>query len=88
MWISRADEIENVRDSVQVNNPLKTKNNFQGMQSPLTANFHAMRKMGAAQNVANSAGVVVSISGGNKKYSSQSNMMSLSNIDMDLFAAD
>ena len=88
MWVSRADEVENVRDTVQVSNPLKMKNNFQGMQSPLTANFHATRKVSSAQNAANGAGVVVSISGGNRNNLSQNNMMSLSNIDMNLFAAD
>ena len=88
MWVSRADEVEKVRDTVQVNNPLKLNGNFQGMRSPLTSNFHATRRIGAAQNPSNDAGVVISISGGNRNNLSQNNAMSLSNIDVDLFAAD
>lgn len=88
MWVSRSDEVEKVRDTVQVNNPLTMNNNFQGMRSPLSANFHAARRISPIQNAAADAGVVVSISGGNRNNSAQNNVMSLSNIDVNLFAAD
>ena len=87
MWVSRVDETENVRDTVQINNPLKMQNNTRGMRSPMTMNFNAAHKVSSAQAATNEANVVVSISGGRRNLS-QNNMLSLSNIDMNLFAAD
>lgn len=78
MGVSRVDDADKVRDTVQVDN------NFGGMRSPLTMNFRTAQKVNPVQNA---AGVVITISGKNTNTSAQSNL-SLSNIDMDLFAAD
>ncbi len=89
MWVSRVDETESVRDTVQVNNnPFKMQNNASGMRSPLSMSFRAAHKVNSVQGAANEAGVVISITGGRKNNSMQNNTMSLSNIDMNLFAAD
>lgn len=76
--VSRIDETDKVRDTVQIDNSMG------GMRSPVQMNFRANQKVNPAQNA---AGVVITISGGYKDNSAQTNP-SLSNIDMDLFAAD
>lgn len=84
MTVSRIEEAEKVRDTVQVNNPLKSQNNIEGMRSPLTMNYHAQK----VNQMQNAAGVVISLNGGYSNNTTQSNNMMLSNIDMNLFAAD
>ena len=88
MWVSRVDEVDNVRDTVQVNNPLKMQNNAGGMRSPLSMNFRTNHRVNPAQNAMNEAGVVVSLSGGRAGNSAKNSMVSLANIDVNLFAAD
>lgn len=88
MWVSRVDETESVRDTVQINNPLKLQNNAGGMRSPLSMNFRTNHRVDSVQNTGNEAGVVISISGGKINNAPQNHITSLSNIDMNLFAAD
>ncbi len=83
--VSRVDDADKVRDIVQTDNSLKIQNNMGRARSPLTMNFRAAQRINPTQ--ANDAGVVISISNNHTNNSAQSNI-SLSNIDMDLFAAD
>lgn len=87
MLVSRVDETDKVRDTVQIENPLKMQNNSGGMRSPMTMNFRTAQKVNPLQNAANEAGVVISISNNRANNLSQANN-SLSNIDMNLFSAD
>ena len=84
MWVSRVEDADKVKDTVQVNNPLKLQNNAGGLRSPLQMNRAAQR---LAQGATNEAGVLITLSGARRNNTTQ-NAMSLSNIDMNLFAAD
>ena len=84
MWVSRVEDADKVKDTVQVNNPLKLQNNAGGLRSPLQMNRAAQR---LAQGTTNEAGVLITLSGARRNNTTQ-NAMSLSNIDMNLFAAD
>ena len=88
MWVSRVEDADKVKDTVQVNNPLKLQNNAGGLRSPLKANFRAVQKLNQAQGATNEAGVLVTLSGGAKRGNISQNVMSLSNLDVNLFAAD
>lgn len=78
MGVTRVDDADKVRDTVQIDS------NIGGRRSPLTMNLRTPQKVNPVQNA---AGVVITISNKNTNNSSQSNL-SLSNIDMNLFAAD
>lgn len=86
MWVSRMEETDNVRDSVQVNNPLKLQNNASDMRSPLKMNFRTAQRVNSMQGATNEAGVLITLSG--TRRTNTTSAMSLSNIDMNLFAAD
>ena len=79
MGVSRIDEADKVRDTVQIDN------NFSGNRSPLNMNFRRVSRVNPVQNA---AGVVISISGNRANNDSAQSNTSLSNIDMNLFAAD
>ena len=87
MWVSRVEETDKVKDTVQVNNPLKLTGNAGGMRSPLKMNFRAAQRMNQAQGAANEAGVLVTLSGA-RRGNVTPTVMSLSNLDVGLFAAD
>ena len=79
MGVSRIDEADKVRDTVQIDN------NLSNTRSPLNMNFRRVPRVNPVQNA---AGVVISISGNRANNDSMQSNTSLSNIDMDLFAAD
>ena len=79
MGVSRIDEADKVRDTVQIDN------NLSNTRSPLNMNFRRVPRVNPVQNA---AGVVISISGNRANNDSMQSNNSLSNIDMDLFAAD
>ena len=79
MGVSRIDEADKVRDTVQIDN------NLSNTRSPLNMNFRRVPRVNPVQNA---AGVVISISGNRANNDSAQSNTSLSNIDMDLFAAD
>ena len=87
MWISRVDEVENKKDSVQVTNPFMMKNNARNLKSPMTMQTHAVSKENAMSDSTKGAGVIVTLSG-QRGNSTQSYATSLSNIDVNLFSAD
>lgn len=86
MWVSRVEDADKVKDTVQVNNPLKLQNNAGGLRSPMQMN-RAAQRLNQVQGATNEAGVLVTLSGARRTNSAQNNM-SLSNIDMNLFASD
>ena len=86
MWVSRVEDADKVKDTVQVNNPLRLQNNAGGLRSPLQMN-RAAQRLSQAQGATNEAGVLITLSGARRNNTTQ-NAMSLSNIDMNLFAAD
>ena len=86
MWVSRVEDADKVKDTVQVNNPLKMQNNAGGLRSPMQMN-RAAQRLNQVQSATNEAGVLITLSGARRVNSAQ-NAMSLSNIDMNLFAAD
>ena len=86
MWVSRVEDADKVKDTVQVNNPLRLQNNAGGLRSPLQMN-RAAQRLSQAQGATNEAGVLITLSGARRATPSQ-NVMSLSNIDVNLFAAD
>ncbi len=79
MGVSRIDEADKVRDTVQIDN------NLSNTRSPMNMNFRRVPRVNPVQNA---AGVVISISGNRANNDSAQSNNSLSNIDMDLFAAD
>ena len=79
MGVSRIDEADKVRDTVQIDNSLSNT------RSPFNMNFRRVQRVNPVQNA---AGVVISISGNRANNDSMQSNTSLSNIDMDLFAAD
>ena len=84
MWVSRLEETDKVKDTVQVNNPMKMQGNAGRLRSPLQTSFNAQR---TNQGATGEAGVLITLSGARRTNATQ-NAMSLSNIDMNLFAAD
>ncbi len=86
MWFSRVEDADKVKDTVQVSNPLKLHNNAGNFRSPMQMN-RAAQRVSQAQGTANEAGVLITLSGARRTNATQ-NAVSLSNIDMNLFAAD
>lgn len=86
MWVSRVEDADKVKDTVQVSNPLKLNNNAGGLRSPMQMN-RAAQRLSQSQGATNEAGVLITLSGARRVNSAQ-NVTSLSNIDMNLFAAD
>ena len=86
MWISRVEEIDAQRDSVQVTNPFMMQNNTNSLRSPMTMNNNVARKVNAVAAVPNDIGVVVSLSG--RRGETVNQATTLSGIDVNLFAAD
>ena len=86
MWVSRMEDADKVKDTVQVNNPLKLQNNAGGLRSPLQMN-RAAHRLSQAQGATNETGVLITLSGARRMNATQ-NVTSLSNIDVNLFAAD
>ena len=86
MWISRVEEIDAQRESVQVTNPFMMQNNTSSLRSPMTMNNNISRKVNAVSAVSNDIGVVVSLSG--KRGETVNQATTLSGIDVNLFAAD
>ena len=86
MWVSRVEDADKVKDTVQVNNPLKLNNSAGGLRSPMQMN-RAAQRLSQSQGAANDAGVLITLSGARRTNTAQ-NATSLSNIDMNLFAAD
>lgn len=87
MWISRVEDADKVKDTVQVSNPFKLQGNAGNLKSPMKMNFRAAQRLSQTQGAANEAGVLITLSGA-RRTSTPQNTMSLSNIDMNLFAAD
>lgn len=86
MWVSRVEDADKVKDTVQVNNPLKLQSNAGGLRSPLQMN-RATQRLSQVQGATNEAGVLITLSGARRTNATQS-VTSLSNIDMNLFVAD
>lgn len=86
MWVSRVEDLE-TKDSVQIGNPFGMQENAGGLRSPLHMNGNAAQKINSASGVPKEAGVIISLSGAHGGYS-PSSAMSLSGIDVNLFAAD
>lgn len=86
MWVSRVEDADKVKDTVQVNNPLKLNNNAGSLRSPMQMN-RAAQRLNQVQGATNEAGVLITLSGARRTNATQ-NVTSLSNIDMNLFAAD
>ncbi len=87
MWVSGAEDADKVKDTVQVNNPLRLQNNAGSLRSPMQRNFRAAQRV-SQQGATNEAGVLITLSGARRTDTARNNAMSLSNIDMNLFAAD
>ena len=87
MWVSRVDEIENKKDSVQVTNPFMMKNNAQNLRTPLKMQTSAVSKLNSVPDSSKEIGVIVTLSG-QRGGSTHSYATSLSGIDINLFAAD
>ena len=86
MWVSRVEEIDAQRDSVQVTNPFMMQNNTNSLRSPMTMANNVARKVDATSAMPNDIGVVVSLSG--RRGETVNQATTLSGIDMNLFAAD